>query len=189
VSHRHQPRRPSGAHAFPTGTAGGRAIAPALALALVAALAGCKADVPPLSGSDGSVTLPCSTYADTLLAYTPAGGGDSSGGDAALGAPDSMTVVVDPNTVLTLGFIGLGGVVEAMGNDIQVHGTAAADTLVNVYVSADGNEFVFTGTLDDTVDAIDLANSKLSLALYLQLVGQGGSLAVDSVEALQATCP
>ena len=162
------------------------ATAAALATAVLWA-AGCKADIPTLAG-DGSVDTQCTPYADLLVSYTPASGGSGSG-DAALGAPDDTTVVVDTDTVLTVGFIGLGGVVDADGADVQVHGTPADSTSVDVYVSADSNSFVFAGTLDNDVTSLDISNSKLSLVLYMQLVGQAGSFAIDSLEALQTPCP
>lgn len=177
MSHRERRRGRAGAAA---------AVIPALTAALAFAT-GCKADLPKLAG-DGSVNIPCTPYADQLVAYTPAGGGSASG-DAALGAPDTSTVVVDADTVLTVGFLGLGGIIDSDGADIAIHGTAVDMTSVDVYGSADSNSFVFIGSLDNDVTSLDISNSKLSLVLYVQLVGQSGSFAVDSLEALQTTCP
>jgi hypothetical protein len=155
-------------------------------------LCGCNIDVPDLGGGDGGIDVECSQFSDLLLSYTPADGtGISTAGERAVGPPDGESVLLDPDAVLILGFIGLGGVVDEEGDDIRIHGEVSPDTLVNAYVSTetDPDSFRYAGDLGDQVLDIDLATASSSVAIYLRLVGIEGALQVDAVEALQTTCP
>jgi len=168
-------------------------------LALATAVAACKADTPPLSGKDGTVGDECTPYADQLVAYTPAEGGNPEDGQLALGAPDDQSVTVATDDLLTVGFVGLGGVQESdedggpPGPDIRVHGTAGDGTDVDVYMSVDGETWQTAGTVGNALEGedldLDIADTEsLSLVVYVQLVGVTGALAVDGFESLQTTC-
>lgn len=175
----------------------------ACAATFAACLTACKADLPRLTDADGGLGDECTVFADELVAYTPFDEGASDNGTDALGMPDEVTVTVGPDDVLTVAFLGLGGVEELdtedelPAPDIHVHGTAAAGTEVTVYLSNDAEIYEAAGTVgsatDDDPDRdldIDLADSvTLTLASYVQLVGVSGELAVDSFEAIQSTCP
>jgi hypothetical protein len=151
-------------------------------------LVGCKADLPVLAG-DGSIETECSSFADLLVAYTPAGEtGSSEAGERALGAPDGEVVAIDPDAVLVVGFIGLGAVIDAEGDDILVHGTAGDEALAAAYVSDDGQTFQFVGDLGPETLALDLATATATVAVYLRIVGIAGVVSVDAVEALQTDC-
>ena len=171
---------------------------PLFLLALATAVAACKADTPPLSGKDGTVGDECTPYADQLVAYTPAEGGNPEDGQLALGAPDDQAVTVTTDDLLTIGFVSLGGVQESdedggpPGPDIRVHATAADGTEVDAYMSVDGETWETAGTVGN-VEATDLDldiadTASLSLVVYVQLVGVTGALAVDAFESLQTTC-
>lgn len=167
-------------------------------LALATAVAACKADTPPLSGKDGTVGDECTPYADQLVAYTPAEDGNPEDGQLALGAPDDQSVTVATDDLLTVGFVGLGGVQESdedggpPGPDIRVHGTAVEGTEVDAYLSVDGETWETAGTVGNIEDGdldLDIADTEtLSLVVYVQLIGVTGTLAVDAFESLQTTC-
>jgi hypothetical protein len=167
-------------------------------LALATAVAACKADTPPLSGKDGTVGDECMPYADQLVAYTPAEGGNPEDGQRALGAPDDQSVTIDTDDLLTIGFVGLGGVEDSdedggpPGPDIRVHGTAIDGTEVDAFMSVDGETWETAGTVGNVEEAdldLDIADTaSLSLVVYVQLVGVTGELAVDAFESLQTTC-
>lgn len=163
--------------------------------ALATGLAACKADTPPLTGKDDAVGAECTPYADQLVAYTPAEGGSSADGELALGAPDDQTVSIATDDVLTIGFVGLGGVseVDEVGADIRLHGIAADATEVTVWMSVDGEAWETAGSAGNFEEGADLdldiaETASLTVVVYLQLVGVSGQLAVDAVESLQTTC-
>jgi hypothetical protein len=180
---------------FGVGEESRRVLLLALAAALATAIAACKAETPPLTGANDAVAEECSPYADQLVAYTPASGGDASKGQFALGAPDENAVTVAPDDVLTIGFIGLGGVQESdvAGPDIHLVATAVDGTTVDAFMSVDGEAWETAGTAGNANPGDDLEldiadTASLSLVVYLQLVGVSGALAVDAVESLQTTC-
>lgn len=147
----------------------------------------CTADKPPLTDATDDVPTECTVYADQLVSYTQ-DGVIADGGTAALDAPDDVGVLLAVDDVLTVGFLGLGGVVEEMGDDILVHGTGSAEFAASAYISVDGEAFEYTGTLNGETMTLELNESHQTLALYVQLVGLEGTLSVDSFEALQTTC-
>ena len=174
----------------------------ACALALALALTACKADLPRLTDADDDLGDACTLFADKLVAYTPIDETVTADGDDVLGMPDEVTVPIVADDVLTVAFIGLGGVEELdtedelPAPDIRVHGAAEPGTEVTVYLSADGELFEQAGTVGtpDEIDAdrdldIDIADGvTLTLASYVQLVGVSGSLSVDAFEAIQSEC-
>ena len=180
----------------------GRVLLTASAIALLACAA-CKADLPRLTDANDDLGDGCTLYADELVAYTPVDTTVTADGRDALGMPDDVTVPLAPDDVLTVGFIGLGGVEEEdtedelPAPDIRVHGAAEPGTEVTVLLSADGELFEQAGTIGapDDLDPerdldIDIADGvTLTLASYVQLVGVTGSLSVDAFEAIQSKCP
>jgi hypothetical protein len=150
----------------------------------------CKAELPDLVDEDAGVDLPCSVYADQLVAYNPAGGeGGSDVGSKALAAPDGDGVPLQANAVLTVAFIGLGGIVDATDDDIRVHGSV--DGEVAVYLGESGTaDLVFAGSLTSSDLDIDIEDQdgSLRVATYVQLVGISGTATIDAVEALQTSC-
>lgn len=149
----------------------------------------CKAELPDQVAQDAGIDTPCSIHADQLIAYNPAGSeGGSEIGNKALGAPDGDTLSLTTNGVLTVAFVGLGGVVDESGDDLQVHGTFGPGTEVAVYVGFGDGDLEFSGSLTSEGSNIDLATSTISLVSYFQLVGIAGEATIDAFQALQTPC-
>jgi hypothetical protein len=166
-----------------------RAAAPLLA---TLASTGCVATVPPLAGEDAGLDTPCTPFADLVIELKPAGGdNDPAAGMPALGPPDGAAVTIATDTILTVGFTGLGAVIDAEGPDlgVAVVGTPSADTLVSAYGSVDGFDFDYLGDLTMANTTLDLRVARDQSASYVRLIGITGALAVDAIEAVQATCP
>jgi hypothetical protein len=162
-----------------------------MALAAAVGGAGCTADRPDLLAGDGSIDTPCSTFADLVVEFKPAGGdSDLAAGMPALGPADGAAVSITPDGVLTLAFVGLGAIIDADGDDfaVTVVGTPDTGTTVSAYASTDGESFAYVGDLDADVHTIDLATTAQRSASYLRFIGLAGSLAIDSVEAVQTSC-
>src|SRR5688500_1702402 len=103
---------------------------PRVGFAMLAGLVGCKADLPKLTDANAPLDATCVTpHADTIVDFFPTSLANSA---AALRAPDGMTVTLAQDNVLTVGFVGLGGVTDAPGIDVRVHGVieAGASALV-----------------------------------------------------------
>jgi hypothetical protein len=180
----------------------GRVLLTASMIALLACTA-CKADLPKLTDADDDLGDACTLFADELVLYAPFDDAVTADGADVLGMPDDVTVPLVPDDVLTIAFIGLGGVEELdtedelPAPDIRVHGTAEPGTEVTVRLSTDGEIYEQAGTVGtpDDVDVdrdldIDIADGvTLTLASYVQLVGVSGSLSVDAFEAIQSECP
>jgi hypothetical protein len=139
---------------------------------------------------DAGVDLPCSVYADQLVAYNPAGSeGGSEIGNKALGAPDGDSVPLTTNGVLSLAFIGLGSIVDETGDDIQVHGSIGPGAEIAVYVGFGDTDPVFSGSLTSEGSNIDISIASASTVSYVQLVGIAGEATIDALESLQTLCP
>ncbi|HET6610866.1 MAG TPA: hypothetical protein VFG83_02720 [Kofleriaceae bacterium] len=163
-----------------------------LALLIALGAAACTIDQRPMLNGDGQGPGECTTFADTLVVFsTAAGDSDPDAGMRALGAPDTTTVDVAAGAVLSVGFVGLGGVTDnGDGDDIKVHITAGTGTAA-AYVSADdGYDYIYIGDLTDSAPTIDLSKARMAItnAVYVQLVGMSGSLSVDALEAIENTC-
>lgn len=136
---------------------------------------------------DASVTFPCSTYADYLVAYNPAGTeGGSDLGSKALGAPDLDVVALSANSTLTVAFLGLGGIVDQNGQDLAVHGTV--DGEVAVYVGQDETDLVFSGSLTADELTVDVSIASAATVSFVRLVGIAGEASIDAFEAVQTVC-
>lgn len=148
----------------------------------------CNADKPSLSDAGGGDALPCSPYADELVAFTPGSGAPSDAGESALGPPDGDPVLIDVDASLTVAFLGLGAVIDGEGNDIVLHATASEDGAAVAYVSDDGEEYRFAADLATDGFDIDLATASASTAAYLRVVGTAGTISIDAVEVVMADC-
>lgn len=156
-----------------------------LAIAVVT-LCGCKADLPELSDARGGLDAMCTTYADLLVDVLPT----TLDGTPALRAPDGASVSLGSNGVVTVGFVGLGGVADAPGPDLRIHATVAAGSMGTVRVAGNNMAFVYAGDLTPTSNEIDIGVAvALPVAVYVRVITVAGSISVDAIEAIQATCP
>jgi hypothetical protein len=156
-----------------------------IALAL-ACTAGCKADLPELTDAKGGFDARCTVNADLVVDVLPT----TLDGAPALGAPDAASVTLSPNGVLTVGFIGLGGIVDAPGIDLRIHGTVAAGAMGTVHIAGTDMQFKYSGDLTPTSNEIDLAVAlTIPTAVYVRIIDVTGMISVDALEATHGTCP
>lgn len=149
----------------------------------------CKAELPQQLANDAGGDFPCTLFADLLISYSPPGTeGGSDLGEITLGAPNGQTVPLATDAVLTVGFLGLGSIVDLQGKDIRIHGTVTAGTEVAVYVASTDGEFVYTGSLSPDDTDVDLSVGTARTASSIQLVGIAGEATIDAFEALQTIC-
>lgn len=151
----------------------------------------CKAELPDQVALDAGLDTPCTVHADQLVAYNPAGSeGGSDIGSRALGPPDGETVPLVANSVLTVAFLGLGGIIDDMNNDddLAIHGTVSPGSEVAVYVGFGEDQLEFSGSLTPDNLSIDLSTASVSIASFVQLVGISGNASVDAFESLQTVC-
>ncbi len=158
----------------------------AIALVTVLGAAGCKADLPELSDAKGTLDTKCNgPYADLLLDVSPT----SIDGTPALGAPDGASVTLSTNVVVTVGFIGLGGVTEASGPDLRITAEVPSGASATVYVAGSDMEFERATDLTSSSKDIDLAVAlTIPTAVYVRITGVAGSITLDAVEAVHDTC-
>lgn len=149
----------------------------------------CKAELPDQVALDAGVVTPCSIHADQLVAYNPAGDeGGSDSGAKALGAPDGDSVPLSTNAVLTVAFLGLGGVVDETGDDLLIHSSVGAGAEIAVYVGFGAGDLEFSGSLTSMGSNIDIATASAGTVSYVQLVGIAGDATIDAFESLQTKC-
>lgn len=150
-------------------------------------LSGCKSDLPELTDANDGVGDDCTPYADLVVAFTKAGGADGSAeAEVVLGAPDEQSVTVATNEILTVGFVGLGGVIDMDGTDIRVHGSTSGEAAV--YVGTTPSDLRYSGSLESGVSEVDIETATETLAIYVQVIGLSGSTTVDALESLQTVC-
>ncbi|HEY5924263.1 MAG TPA: hypothetical protein VIV11_21445 [Kofleriaceae bacterium] len=155
------------------------------ALALV--LSGCKADLPKLTDANEPLDVRCtSPHADTLIDFFPTSLANTS---SALAAPDGSSVVLAKDNSVTLGFIGLGGVTDAPGNDVRAHAMVDANATALAHVAGTDMAFVYAGTLTPAVSEIDIAVADKNPAIYVRIIAVGGTVRIDALEAIHDTCP
>ncbi len=151
--------------------------------------AGCKADLPNQVASDAGVVVACTVYADKLVAFNPA---DSEGGSElgvkALGPPDSDGVSLTTNAVLTVAFLGLGGIIDQTGDDLLIHSTLGAGAEVAVYVGFGEGDKEFSGSLTASDGQIDISTAGARIVSYVELVSISGETTVDAFESLRTVC-
>lgn len=152
-------------------------------------LSACNSEQPALTDANTGIGGDCSPFADLVVSYVGPGGEDAR--DEAmvvLGPPDDASVTIAENAVLEVGFIGLGGVIDRVGDDLRFHATASAGAEAAVYVGATPAELRYSGALESGSLDVDIGNATASLVLYVQVVGLAGSVELDAVEALQTAC-
>ena len=156
------------------------------AIVLLAGLAGCKADQPMLTDANAPLDTTCvSPHADMIVDFFPTSLANPA---AALRAPDGMTVTLAKDNVLTVGFVGLGGVTDAPGFDVRVHGVIEAGASALVDAAGTEMDFVYAQTLTPTVTDIDVAVAEKNPALYVRVTVVAGTLRIDAFEATHDTC-
>lgn len=156
---------------------------------LVIALAffgGCKADLPKLTDANKSLDVRCtSPNADTLIDVFPTTLANAS---SVLGAPDALVVTLLQDNVVTVGFLGLGGVTDAQGNDLHITAMADANAQALVRVAGSDMDFVYTGTLTQAASDFDIAVAQKTSVLYVRLLAVGGTVRVDALTATHDMC-
>lgn len=157
----------------------------ALAVFCVAAMIACKADLPPLTDAKGSLDARCTTFADLLVDTFPTSLANAS---ASLGAPDATAVSLTKDNVVTVGFVGLGGVTDASGIDLRLHAMVEPGASALVHVAASEMMFAYAGTLTPTANEMDIAVASLTSALYVRVIDVSGTIQLDAVEATHDTC-
>ncbi|MBA3397667.1 MAG: hypothetical protein H0T89_33900 [Deltaproteobacteria bacterium] len=153
----------------------------------VLALSGaCKADLPTITDANQGLDAACSgPFADLLVDVFPT---SLANGDAVLGAPDGMAVTLMANHIVTVGFIGLGGVTDASGTDLKIHATVASGASAIVHVAASEMEFRYAGDLTPMINEVDVAVSDFTSAIYVRVINVTGTITVDSIEATHDAC-
>tara|TARA_R110002096_G_scaffold434832_4_gene658191 strand:- start:28322 stop:28819 length:498 start_codon:yes stop_codon:yes gene_type:complete len=151
---------------------------------------GCKAELPEQLANDASGDFPCTTFADLLISYNPPGTeGGSALGASALGPPDNDSVQVLTDAVLSVGFVGLGSIINEVGADIRVHGSLAPGSEIAIYVADTDGEFEYHGALLPNQMDIDLTTGIATRTVSsIQLVGILGQGNIDAFEALLTGC-
>jgi len=153
---------------------------------LIALGAGCQAEQPLLTDAHGALDGRCSgPHADQLLDFSPP---TLAMPTAALGAPDNVSVSLTQDAVITVGFIGLGAVTNAPGNDVRIHATIASGASALVRVAGVDQHFFYTGTLDPSTSDFDLGVSTLQSIVYLRIIDVTGLIQVDAIEAIHDMC-
>src|SRR5262245_7518397 len=96
--------------------------------------------------------------------------------NAALGAPDGLVVTLLVDNVVSVGFIGLGGLTEGSGVDLRIH-TAPIDVGASalVRVAQSDQMFRYAGTLDAGHNTFDLGVAMLSSAVYVRVTDTMGT--------------
>ena len=146
----------------------------------------CKADQPALTDAHAALDATCTgPYADKLVDSFPA---TLTNPQAALGAPDMMSVSLDANSVVTVAFVGLGGVTDASGNDLRIHATVAPGGSALVRVANADMSFRYTGTLDPTTTDFDIGVAMLTSILYVRVIDVSGAIQLDAFEAIHDMC-
>ena len=153
---------------------------------VLVALAGCKADLPQLTDANQPLDTRCtSPHADTVVDFFPTSLANAT---ASLAAPDGASVTLAKDNVLTVGFVGLGGVTDAMGTDVRVIGMLEPGASALVHVAGSEMEFVYAGTITPTISEVDIAQADINPAIYVRVTAVGASVQVDAIEATHDTC-
>ena len=151
----------------------------------------CRADVPePDTVEEGPGEPPtCSIFADLIATYTM--GGDPDNGivaQAALGAPDNSTIPMELDTVLTVGFLGLGAITDRPGNDIRIHNSSETNARISVFCGDNQDDIPYCGEISPSNTDIDISQGSRNSVIFVSLVGLGGRSEIDAFEALQTVC-
>ena len=158
----------------------------ALGISFACSVAACEADLPTLTDAHSELDATCKgPYADLLVDFYPSSLANAS---AALGAPDNNSVSLATDSVITVGFVGLGGVTDASGPDLRIHATVAPGASATVRVAGSDMVFSFAGNLTATTGDVDIAVSMLTFAIYVRIVDVMGAIDVDAIEATHDKC-
>jgi hypothetical protein len=150
----------------------------------------CTIDTPDFGDGGGGLPQECSPFADLLVVYTPPDASQRSPeeGERVLGPPDGEGVVLEVDAVLTVGFVGAAGVEDGEDDDLIVHASGDPGAEVTVYAAEVERDFAFVGLITPDDRGIDLSTSRIRRALYLQLIGTGGTMTIDAIEATRDIC-
>jgi hypothetical protein len=161
-----------------------------VAVVVLSLASACTIDTPELGDGGAGIPQECSPYADLLVTYTPPDASQRSPeeGERALGAPDGEGVVLEVDAVLTVGFVGAGGVEDGEDADLIVHATGDPGSEVTVYAAEAEGDFAFVGLLTPNEREIDLSTARIRRALYLRFVGTAGTMTLDAIEATRDIC-
>jgi len=155
--------------------------------ALVPIGVGCKANLPALTDANAALDATCrGPHADLLVDFFPTSLTNAS---AALGAPDGSSVVLTTDGVITVGFVGLGGVTNAPGNDLRIHATVAPGASATVRLASSDMQFRYAGDLTASVNEVDVGASEITSAVYVRIIDLSGTIEIDALEATHDTCP
>lgn len=153
-------------------------------LAILFACVGCKADLPPLTDAQSLLDTRCaSPHADMLVDTFPT---TLANARAVLGAPDGSAVSLAANNVVTVGFIGIGGITDAQGADVRIVATITGSAVVRVAQS--NMDFRYAGEINASMPMIDIAVADITSAVYVRITVISGSLAIDAIEATHDRC-
>jgi hypothetical protein len=157
------------------------------AIAVLGTLVACKADQPALTDASAALDAKCvGPNADKVLDTFPT---TLAMPNAVLGAPDGMVATLIVDNVISIGFIGLGGITDGSGVDLRITTPpidAGASALVRV-AQAD-QVFRYAGTLDAGHNTFDLGVAMLTSAIYVRVTTTMGTIRIDAFEAVHDVC-
>jgi hypothetical protein len=157
-----------------------------VAMMIACVLGGCSADLPRLTDAHGTLDGRCKgPYADEVIDTYPTNLANAA---AILGSPDNSSVTLAANNVITVGFVGLGGVTDANGPDLRLHAMFGSGASGVARVAGPDMQFIFAGNLDATTIDVDIAVAMLTYATYLRITVVTGPIDVDAIEAVHDTC-
>ena len=156
------------------------------AIVLVTLLAACKADQPALTDANATLDGKCvGPNADQVLDMFPT---TLAMPTAVLGAPDSLVTTLLVNNVITVGFIGLGGITDASGVDLRIATTVDPGASALVQVAQADQMFRYAGTLDPARNTFDLGVAMVTSAIYVRVTATQGTIRIDAFEAVHDVC-
>lgn len=150
------------------------------ALALIASA--CQASQPALTDANRTLDGRCiGPYADLVIDNFQV-----VNASAALGAPDSMPATLPTNAILTVGFVGIGGLTDAPGADLKIDISGTGSAVVRL--AASDSQFKFAAMVDSTNNTVDVAAAFLVSAVYARVQVTTGTLSIDAFEATHDMC-
>jgi len=150
------------------------------------ALVACTAPQPTLTDATHTLDSTClGPNADQVVDFFPTTLANPS---AALGAPDGSSVALAANGVITVGFVGLGAITDAAGNDLRIHATVPAGASALVRVAGLDQDYRYAGTLDQNTSEFDIGVAMLVTIQYVRVIDVSGAISVDAFEAIHDQC-
>jgi hypothetical protein len=157
-----------------------------IAIGIATVVGGCQADLPQLTDAHGRLDGRCTgPYADQLVDVYPT---NLPNATAVLGSPDNSSVTLAANDVITVGFVGLGGVSDANGPDLKLHAMLGSSSSAVARVAGPDMMFVFAGNINTSTTDVDIAVAMLTYATYLRITVVSGPIDIDAIEAVHNTC-